>query len=173
VKARLDFIVIGAQRCGTTSLFEYMRGHPDLYIPPAKEVPYFSHVDYLEDWTDYIGRLFGEAEEGRLWGTVTPQYMVGGLYRRNANPDGAVGDPEIVPARIREQLPDARLIAILRDPVERAHSHYDWAVETGWEKRSFADAIGDLLKPEARVRLRPNSRQSDIAAVAGPLSFRS
>jgi hypothetical protein len=160
VKLELDFIVIGAQKCGTTSLFEYMRGHPELYVPPAKEVPYFSHAEYREDWGEYIHRLFAPADPGRRWGTVTPQYMVGGFYRRDANSEGEWGDPRLVPARIRERLPEARLIALLRDPVERARSHYEWALQTGWETRPLDQAVGDLLAPAAlaSARARPAER---------------
>jgi hypothetical protein len=43
VKETLDFIIIGAQKAGTTSLFEYLWQHPELSLPPGKEVPYFSH----------------------------------------------------------------------------------------------------------------------------------
>jgi len=147
-KEKLDFIVIGAQKAGTTSLFEYMRQHPQLELPGAKEVPYFSHQHrYQGSWSDYLAKAFAFADPECSWGTVTPHYMVGGLYERGGSADA--GDERTVPLRIRERLPDVRLIAILRDPVERARSHYEMAVMNGWEERCFGDAVDELLRPEA------------------------
>ena len=133
MKQVLDFIVIGAQRSGTTSLFEYMRGHPELAVPPEKEIPYFTHARHRLSWEEYIRRLFADADPGKRWGTVTPQYMVGGLTGRDLDTMVDRGNPRIVPERVRERCPDARLIAILRDPIERARSHHGWASEGGWE----------------------------------------
>ena len=74
----LDFIVIGAQKAGTSSLFEHLRSHPELYIPPKKEYPFFSHDEkYAVGWSAYLSRAFRDAPAGTCWGTVTPWYMVG------------------------------------------------------------------------------------------------
>jgi len=157
----LDFIVIGAQKAGTTSLFQYLRHHPEVSLPDGKEVPYFSHdTAYARGWTAYMRNLAcnGErdvADPVRKWGTVTPHYMVGGVYQSTG--DAAVKDnydERTVPSRIHECLPNVRLIAILRDPVERAVSHHRMAVMTGRERRSFDDAIGELLRPDALQRSR-------------------
>lgn len=160
MKEVLDFIVIGAQKAGTTSLFAYMRGHPNLHVPDAKEIPYFSHGEHALSWPEYLKTWFTGADPARRWGTVTPHYMVGGLY----DADAERGDPRTVPARIRKQIPDVRLIAILRDPVERARSHYDWATQAGWETRPFEVAIHDLLRPEAldAARSRPDGNTGYI-----------
>jgi hypothetical protein len=156
VKEELDFIVIGAQKSGTTSLFEYLRRHPQLRLPAAKEVPYFSHdANYGTDWRDYLSKAFPFADEECKWGTVTPHYMVGGIYDAAAGRDHADGgDERTVPRRIYEKLPAVRLIAILRDPVERARSHHAMAVMNGWETRNFAEAIAELLPPDALASAR-------------------
>lgn len=149
----LDFIVIGAQKAGTTSLYEYLRRHPELCLPFGKEAPYFSHdAMYARGWDDYLRRAFplaGSAE--RKWGTVTPQYMTGGIYdAARASPLGARRyDERTVPLRIRAYSPEVRLIAILRDPVERALSHYQMAFMNRLERRSFEAVIDDLLRPES------------------------
>ncbi len=149
VKDSLDFIIIGAQKAGTTSLFEYIRSHPELCLPSRKEAPFFSHdVVRARGWADYMRKTFALADPGTKWGTVTPSYMVGGVY------DGARSDERTVPLRIRERLPDVRLIAILRDPVERARSHHQMAVMTGIERRTFDQAIEQLLHPSAMKRSR-------------------
>ncbi len=107
MKQGLDFIVIGAQKSGTTTLFEYLRGHPELYLPPGKEAPFFSHEEVWKDgWGEYVRRNFpGAGEAGdRLWGTVTPHYMYGALF--DATPDlPAEKAVRIVPERIAAHSP--------------------------------------------------------------------
>jgi hypothetical protein len=148
VKRKLDFVVVGAQKSGTTTLYEYLRRHPELCLPAAKEVPYFSHdANYARDWGEYLRKAFPFADEGNKWGTVTPHYMVGGLYEPGS-PDTA-SDERTVPERIHRLLPDVRLIAILRDPVERARSHHAMAAMNEWDKRPFVRAVEELLDPAA------------------------
>jgi hypothetical protein len=153
----LDFIVIGAQKSGTTSLFEYLRRHPQLSLPQAKEVPYFSNeLRYREDWHVYLNKAFPFSDPDCKWGTVTPQYMYGGVMNAGRRPDGSCVETDVhtVPERIRDQLPDVRLIAILRDPVQRAHSHHAMMSLNGWEERPFDQAIRELLEPAALERAR-------------------
>jgi hypothetical protein len=156
-KSELDFIVIGAQKAGTTALFEYLRRHPRLALPAAKELPYFSHDASLEHgWEEYLAKAFPVADPTAIWGTVTPHYMVGGLYQ--ASPEsrhsGAAGDERTVPARIAARLPGVRLIAVLRDPVERASSHHRMMVMEGHERRSFDEAVAELLTDAALEQAR-------------------
>lgn len=166
----LDFIVIGAQKAGTTSLFQYLRGHPEISLPAGKEVPYFSHdATYARDWSLYMGNLAqhdGLVDPTRKWGTVTPQYMVGGVYKPEGQGDGTTQyDERTVPRRIFERLPDVRLIAILRDPVARAVSHHRMLVTRGRERRSFDEAIAELLQPAALAgaRRRPQEITGYVA----------
>lgn len=148
MKETLDFIVIGAQKAGTTSVFEYIRRHPQLSLPVTKEAPFFSsEAARGRGWEDYIRKGFALADPACKWGTVTPQYMVGGVLDREAA-DGPC-DERTVPARIHELAPSVRLIAILRDPVERARSHHRMAYMEGLEKRTFDEAVDQLLLPEA------------------------
>lgn len=158
MKDTLDFIVIGAQKAGTTSLFEYLKGHPELCLPPGKEAPYFSDdTILLQGWDDYMGRVFSASDPSHQLGTVTPHYMYGGVYNAGSATPSAVGkgyDERTVPLRIHKQLPEVRLIAILRDPVERARSHHQMAVINGLEHRSFDQAIDELLRPESLIRSR-------------------
>jgi hypothetical protein len=153
----LDFIVIGAQKSGTTSLFRHLMQHPEISLPLGKERPYFSNDEvYARGWGAYMRSLTRHdafADPLRRWGTVTPQYMVGGLYQSNSYAPESY-DVRTVPLRINETLPSVRLIAILRDPVERARSHHRMLVMRGLERRSFDDAIGELLHPNALDRSR-------------------
>jgi hypothetical protein len=161
-KRGLDFVVVGAQKCGTTSLFAYMRGHPELCLPPGKEAPYFSNdAKYrVWGWEEYLARTFPDAEPGRRCGTITPQYMFGGL--NFADPDNTAerGHPRTVPSRIYERAPGARVIAILRDPVERARSHHAMARRNGWDTRSFAEAAAELLDPDALAGARDRPQET-------------
>jgi hypothetical protein len=162
---RLDFIVIGAQKCGTTALFEYLRRHPGIVVPPGKELPFYSDARVLAGgWDAYARRNFGRADPALLWGTVTTHYM----YGAPSGGERALSDPEaaaaVVPRRIHEHAPDAKLVALLRDPVDRAFSHYRMQVLRGLERRSFEDAVAGLLEPDqlALARLRPTGRRSYV-----------
>jgi len=118
-----NFLVIGAMRSGTTSLIRYLRSHPQVYIAPHKELHYFDFK--FEEGTDWYREHFAGAGDQIAVGEGTPNY----LYIREA------------PARIAGLLPDARLIAILRDPVERAYSHYWHNRAIGREELDFEAAL--------------------------------
>ena len=161
----LDFIVIGAQKAGTTSLFQYLRRHPEISLPAGKEVPYFSHdAAYARDWSVYMSNLArhdGLVDPTRKWGTVTPQYMVGGVYKSEGQGAPVNGyDERTVPTRICERLPHVRLIAILRDPVARAVSHHRMLVGRGRERRSFDEAVAELIGPDALAGARRQPQET-------------
>jgi Sulfotransferase family len=131
VGGTLDFLVIGAQRSGTTSLWRHLASHPQVHIPPSKEAPFFSHDrPFARGLAWYLGEFFADADPRRRWGTVSPHYMMG-------SPDADV--PEVA-RRIHATVPQARLIAILRDPIERAQSHHRMVVHRGRETRGFEEA---------------------------------
>jgi hypothetical protein len=138
-----DLLIIGAGKAGTTSLHDYLSQHPDLYMTPSKEAQHFlfGEPNGLETRRDVEGlpvvwrtcvesreeylRLFADAGT-RLAGESSPPY----LY-----------DPH-APARIHRAVPDVKLIAILRDPVERAFSNYERSFQFGAEPElTFEKAI--------------------------------
>jgi hypothetical protein len=166
-KDTLDFLIVGAQKSGTSSLFQYLRHHPELFIPVDKEVPYFSHDTAVASipWRTYIERIARNVERDApretadpalKWGTATPHYMLGTSTGDPRAENGS--DERTVPLRIKERLPDVRLIAILRDPVARAVSHHRMISARGQERRSFDEAIDELLRPDS---LRLARRQPD------------
>ena len=117
-----DFLVIGAQKSGTTTLADRLAAHPDVYLP-AREVHYFSHrYDRGPDW---YRRALAGAPPGALLGEKSPSYLT---------------DAD-APARIAAALADVRLIAVLRDPVDRAYSHYWHNRRLAKEHLSFAEAV--------------------------------
>jgi hypothetical protein len=105
---RPDFLIIGAQRCGTTSLFDVLSRHPDIRGAKRKEVHYFDH--FFQNGPVWYDHFFGEKKEGgrTLYGEATPMYLF---------------HPH-VPQRVHDHLPNVKLIVLLRDPVDRAYSHY-------------------------------------------------
>jgi hypothetical protein len=117
------FLVVGAMRAGTTSLSRLLGSHPDVYMPPRKEIHFFDRR--WRRGTDWYRRWFAEARGRRAVGESTPSYM----YL-----------PE-VPPRMAQVVPQARLVAILRDPVDRAYSHYWHEQQLGHEDLSFLAAI--------------------------------
>ncbi len=135
----LDFIAIGAMKSGTTSVHKYLSEHENIFLPPEKEAPFFSDDErYAKGFDAYWGDFFGHIKEGQISGTVTPLYMM--------NP--------IVPGRIRETCPDVKLIAVLRDPIERAYSHYHMSVRIKGESRTFNSVVAGQLREENLLNAR-------------------
>ncbi len=128
-----DFVIIGAQKGGTTSLYAYLRQHPGYRRPKKKE------IDFFDQWYDRgvgwyrahfplrIARPVAALLRGRpfLTGEGSVSYMI---------------DPR-VPSRVRRLIPGVKLIALLRNPVDRAYSHYHHEFRAGRERLSFEDAI--------------------------------
>lgn len=125
-----DFLCVGAQKAGTTTLGQMLRHHRSVFVAPIKEVHYFSiNSERSRDW--YASHFDG-ASPGQRRGELTPYY----LFHPAA------------PRRIRSLLPHVRLIALVRDPVERALSGYFHSVRLGLETLSLEDA---LEREEARL----------------------
>jgi hypothetical protein len=139
-------LIIGAQKGGTTSLFNYMVQHPNVLPPSSKEVHYFD-LNYHQGPTWYRA-CFPYAYQLRGGASLTldasPYYLVHPL----------------VPQRAAEQLPGVKLIALLRDPIDRAFSHYQHEVRAGRESLSFPDALAAeserLAGEEERLRDEPS-----------------
>ncbi len=130
----LDFIIIGAQKSATTSLYRLLQKHPHIHMPLDKEAPFFSQECLFDrGWESFTNGYFSGASEEKLWGTATPQYM--GDYR-SAD-------------RIYSAMPDTKLIAILRNPIDRAFSHFTMSVRRNMEHRSFSNMVDDLLRENA------------------------
>ncbi len=151
----MEFLVIGAQKAGTTTLWNLLRDHPQLWFPDAKEAPFFSHTEIYEaGLARYLQRLRVPTGEGVLRGTITPHYMQG---RRDAS-------TRVVAGRIAGLLPEVRILALLRDPVERARSQHAMAVARGLERRDPDRALGESLRPQAlsQARLRPDDTNTYV-----------
>ena len=119
------FLILGAQKAGTTALYAYLRRHPQITGPSWKEVSFFDrHWTRGEGW--YRGNFPNVLRaRGDLVGEASPSYLFHGR----------------APQRVSELVPDAKLIVLLRNPVERAYSHYQHEVALGREPLSFEDAL--------------------------------
>lgn len=119
-----SFLIIGAPRCGTTVLYEGLKRHPEVYMSPVKEPLFFCSggMDQLEDYRE----LFAGATTETMIGEASTLY----LYSPEA------------PARIARCLPGVKLVAILRNPVDRAYSHFLQHVRARYhEHMSFVSAL--------------------------------
>jgi Sulfotransferase domain len=136
-----DFLILGAQKAGTTALYAYLRWHPEITGPSFKEVSFFDrHYAHGERWY----RAHMPARRQSLVGEASPSYLFHPL----------------APERVAGMLPDARLIALLRNPVDRAFSHYQHEVALGREPLSFEDAIDseeERMRGEVERMLREPS----------------
>jgi len=132
MKHKVGFVIGGTQKGGTTALHAYLSQHPEIGMSGKKEVHYFDkHFDKRKLFADgLIGyaryhRNFPFSHDKLIYGESTPAYM----YRYE------------VPQRIRHYNPEMKWILLLRNPMDRAFSHWNMQVSRGKEKRSFAQAL--------------------------------
>lgn len=142
-----NFLVIGAPRAGTTSLQDYLGQHPDVFLSPRKEPRFFAygpegpdHSGPADPWTinqtettdrESYEALFDGVEDESAIGEVTPIYL----------------SDETSPKRIADHMPDARLVAVLRNPIERAFSDFVNMVRL---RREPLDDFEEALDEERR-----------------------
>lgn len=151
-----NFLVIGAAKAGTTSLYHYLAQHPQIYMSPIKEPRFFALEGEQLKPSDPINRksittlqdylnLFEDVSGEKAIGEVSPIY---------------ISSPK-APERIQHYIPDVKIIAILRDPVERAYSHFVHIVQKEIEPVSnFMQAldeeeyyVGNFLRKRPYIEL--------------------
>ncbi|MEZ6036991.1 MAG: sulfotransferase domain-containing protein [Planctomycetota bacterium] len=130
-----DFVIIGATKCGTTSLYEYLLRHPRVLPAAWKEIEYFRFPERGLDW--YLAHF--------------PRIPPGERFLSGEASTCYIGMPE-VKHRLRAAFPSARLIALLRDPVDKAISHFHHDRKLGVESRSLEQAIGEELDMLEQLR---------------------
>jgi Sulfotransferase domain len=149
-----DFIIIGAMRCGTSSLFNNLMKHPSA-APPLKKEPHFFDVNYAKGalwYRRYFPSVFLRiarklSNKKFLTGEATPYYIF--------HPD--------IPRRIAKIIPRVKLIALLRNPVDRAYSHYELERRAGLETLTFEEAIE---KEQERIRGEGEKLLADEAYIS-------
>lgn len=138
-----NFLVIGANKAGTTSLYKYLKAHPQIFMSDVKEPAYFAATELLR-------KSAQRPDAPRNMVTTREAYEE--LFR-GVDGEKAVGEASTTyltstPAaeRIHEEIPDAKLVAILRNPIERARSAHSMYVAKGLEPRTrFDDAVREEL----------------------------
>jgi Sulfotransferase family len=143
-----NFVVVGAAKCGTTSLFHYLKQHPDVFLPLRKELHYFSY--------DHLGRDAGGPGGSYILDFACATKEEYESYYLKVGSQAAVG--EVSPSyfhysevseRLKAELAEPRIVIILRDPIKRAHSQYMHLVRDNRETLSFFDAL--MAEPD-RIR---------------------
>jgi hypothetical protein len=125
------FIVIGAQKSATTSLYNWLRNHPQIFLSAQKELDFFSQADLYANGFDYYrNKWFSDTGAAIAIGEVSPQYMLSAA----------------APARIVRHLPNVKLLAVLRNPIDRAVSHHSMLRKWGVEQRSFTTTAKALAE---------------------------
>ncbi|MDJ0731259.1 MAG: sulfotransferase domain-containing protein [Crocosphaera sp.] len=125
LRAKPDFLVIGGMKCGSSSLYQYLLKHPNVYPPLTKELYYFSTQKFTQKSFAWYRSNFPISKPNYMTGEATPDYI---FYAKTAQ-------------RVANKLPSVKLISILRNPIDRAYSHYHHSVSLGWENNSFEEAI--------------------------------
>ena len=148
-----NFLIIGAMKAGTTSLYAYLQGHPQVFMPELKEVHFFSDEDNWNQGQAWYERHFQDAGESAL--------AVGEASTTYSRFPHIAG----VPARVAGMLPDARLIYLVRNPVDRMISDYlhrlsgnqeDASLETALlTKRKYADLSSYAMQIEQYLQYFP------------------
>ncbi|GDX51731.1 hypothetical protein LBMAG27_07780 [Bacteroidota bacterium] len=159
-----NFFIVGAAKAGTTSLYNYLRQHPDIFLPSIKEVNYFCtdikpenfrpdyarsvyfNFDeyikkgmkdevfhgYIQLWNQYV-KIFEPAKNKKAIGELSNTYLFSKVAAEN----------------IFKKFPAAKIIMVLRNPVDRAYSHYLMDNRMGLEKKGFTEAMeNDIAKSE-------------------------
>lgn len=103
-----NFLIIGAQKSGTTSMYHVLRRHPQIFLPTVKEVNFFFNDKIYNRGVDFYEQYFEDASAELTRGEVSPGYI--------CNPES--------PPRISAAMPHCKLIMCLRNPIERAYSQY-------------------------------------------------
>lgn len=130
-----NLIVIGSQKCGTTSLHYYLSLHPEIFMSRQKELNFFAVEGNWHKGVEWYRSHFdGQA---RIYGESSPNYTQYPLWPG-------------VPERMYSVIPEARLIFLVRDPFERLLAHYVHRVAAGTEDRSLGEALA-ILEPNRYI----------------------
>jgi hypothetical protein len=123
-----NFIVIGAQKSGTSSLHHYLQAHPEICMSRAKEPDFFTLAHNWSRGIAWYERQFPRVNGEIAIGEVSPSYTM-----HPSHPD--------VPARMASIIPKAKLVYLVRDPIARMKSHYQHRVAAGVERLPIEQAL--------------------------------
>ena len=149
-----SFFIIGVQKGGTTSLCQYAGQHPQIIGPQRKDIYFFNNEVHYQKGINYYRAHFPHLAYKKIYEAIygvkaitfdgTPNYF----------------DAPNAAQRIKNEFPDAKIILLLRNPIERAFSNYRMAVKFGFENLSFEDA---LMLEDERLLSQPNFAPTQLA----------
>jgi hypothetical protein len=124
-----NFLIVGAMKGGTTSLYHYLRSHPQIFMPTVKELDFFvKELNWSRGLSWYRRHFQGLDSSVVAAGEASTNYTKYPRYQG-------------VPARIASTFPTARLIYVIRHPIERMRSHYQHSVAVGLERKPIEEAL--------------------------------
>jgi len=140
-----DFLIPGAAKSGTTTLYQLLSQHPDLYFPPSRKEPFYfsfggekpTYEDEqfnsipIWDTKEYLD-LFAGADDKKLCGEGSTSYLY--TYQKTI---------PLLKEYYGDRLNEVKVIIIIRNPVQRAYSHYTYLIRNGFENRPFEEAISE------------------------------
>ena len=134
--ARPTFLVIGAMKCGTTSLYDLLAEHPEIGMSAIKEPAFFCNDEFFSQGWPWYESLFAHAAGRKAIGEASTSYTKKYTYPGAAE-------------RIARHLPDSRLIYVVRHPLERIESQWLHGMHAGWHPANFSQALDepDLVDP--------------------------
>ena len=143
-----DFIIAGAQKCATTSLYEYLRQCESVDVPEIKEIPYYS-------------------DDSKYMAADNIEFYLGSDFLKSANTKGIAYVNTMYYAeksvpRILKQAPNAKFIIVIRDPKERAYSAYKYAISRGWETEKD---ISVAINPERELTFNEYWQHSNLTYI--------
>ena len=155
-----DFIIIGAAKAGTTSLYALLDRHPQIFMPKTKEPEFFARDDRYDAGIDEYGAAFANARDDQIVGEASTIYSLSPFFSETAR-------------RMKKHLPHAKLIYVMREPVSRAYSYYvqiiknyqnstnDPVVHRSFEEFVLPEAWKDAA-PRDKVFARFDSHLPDV-----------
>lgn len=149
MKRRIDFVIVGAQKSGTTALHSFLTAHPQISMPASKEMHFFNRTSWVDFhmplWRDrkrhlYHRRFPDFPNPSKVYGEATPHYMTW----------------NVALDRIQQYNPEIRVMAVLRHPVDRAYSHWNMERQRGETSLSFQESVDVEVRQESSEEMRPD-----------------
>lgn len=114
---KIDFLCVGFSKCGTTSLYDTLKQHPDIFLPKIKEIPFFVRPEFYKLGISWYKKRFFEKNLSKVSGEINPLYTTKNI------------------ARILSKYfsPNTKIIFIMRNPVDRMYSHFRMDMKYGYE----------------------------------------
>lgn len=145
-----DFIIVGASRSGTTTLYHVLRQHSEIFMPARKELQFYFNDMEFNRGMDYYEAYF-ELGSNKIRGEASPPYFHKGILCEKGNKHKWAPDDD-APLRIKETLPNVKIIITLRNPIYRAHSQF-W--KNKWQGTETVDTFEEAIEQEIRGQRKP------------------